>query len=87
MDIVASGRVFVSSLNFIRMDIVEQHIVDAIVAIRRVSKRPGAKSISKFVSTNNAPNFTMPDTEDSLDELKHKDKIENEQTKNGLDLF
>ena len=69
------------------MDIVEQHIVDAIVAIRRVSKRPGAESISKFVSMNNAPNFTMPDTKDSLDELKHKDKIENEQTKNGLDSF
>ena len=58
------------------MDIVEQYIVDAIVAIRRVSEIPDAESIFKLTSTNNASNFTMSDTEDVLDELKHKGKIE-----------
>ena len=37
-----SGRVFVNSLNHVRIDIVEQHIVHAIVAIRSASKRPDA---------------------------------------------
>ena len=59
------------------MDIAEQHIIDVIVAIRRVSKRLDAESIFKFISTNNASNFTMTDTEDALDELKQKGKIEN----------
>ena len=52
------------------MDIVEQHIVDAIVAIRRASKRPDAESIFKFITTNNASNFTMFDIVDVLDKLK-----------------
>ena len=52
------------------MDIAEQHIIDVIVAIRRVSKRLDAESIFKFISTNNASNFTMTDIEDALDELK-----------------
>ena len=69
------------------MDIVEQHILDAIVAIRRASKRPDAESIFKFVSTNNASNFTMSDIVDALDKLKQKGKIENKQTKKGLDSF
>ena len=69
------------------MDIVEQHIVDAIVAIRRVSKRPDTESIFKFISTNHASYFTMFDIEDTLDELKQKGKIENKQTKKGLDSF
>ena len=52
------------------MDIVEQNIVNAIVAIRRVSKRPDAESIFKFISMNNTSNVTMSDIEDALDELK-----------------
>ena len=75
------------SLNLIRMDIEEQHIVDAIVAIRRASKRPDAESIFKFISTNNASNFTMSDIVDALDKLKQEGKIEKKQTKKGLDLF
>ena len=62
-------------------------IVDVIVAIRRGSKRPDAESIFKFISTNNASNFTISDIVDALDKLKQKGKIENKQTKNGLDLF
>ena len=69
------------------MDIEEQHIVDAIVAIRRASKRPDAESIFKFISTNNASNFTMSDIVDALDKLKQEGKIEKKQTKKGLDLF
>ena len=72
-----SGRAFVNSLNLIRMGIVQQHIVDAIVAFRRASKRPDAESIFKFISTNNASNFTMIDVVDALDKLKQKGKIEN----------
>ena len=75
------------SLNLIRMDIEKQHIVDAIVAIRRASKRPDAECIFKFISTNNASNFTISDTVDALDKLKQKGKIENKQTKKGLDSF
>ena len=52
------------------MDIVEQHIVDAILAIRRASKRPDAESIFKFIATNNASNVTMSDIVDVLDKLK-----------------
>ena len=66
-----------NSLNLIRMDIVKQHIVNAIVTIRRASKRPDAESIFKFISTNNASNFTMIDVVDALDKLKQKGKIEN----------
>ena len=58
------------------MDIVEQHIVDAIVVIQRASKRPNAESIFKFISTNNASNFTISDIVDVLDKLKQKGKIE-----------
>ena len=76
-----------NSLNLIRMDIVEQHIVDTIVAIRSASQRPDAESLFKFISTNNASNFTMSDTVDALDKLKQKSKIENKQTKKGLDSF
>ena len=65
-----SGRVFVNSLNLIRMDMVEQHIIDVLVGIRGVSKRLDAESIFKFISMNNASNFTMLDIEDALDELK-----------------
>ena len=75
------------SLNLIRMDIEEQHIIDAIVAIRRASKRPDEESIFKFISTNNASNFTMSDIVDALDKLKQEGKIEKKQTKKGLDLF
>ena len=64
------GRVFVNSLNLIRMDMVEQHIIDVLVGIRGVSKRLDAESIFKFISMNNASNFTMLDIEDALDELK-----------------
>ena len=78
---VASGRVFVNSLNLIRMDIKEQHIVDTIVAIRRVSTRPDAESIFKSISRNNASNFAMSDIEDALYELKHKGKIESSKQK------
>ena len=63
------------------MDIVEQHIVDAIVAIRRASKRPDVESIFKFISMNNASNFTMSDIVEALDKLKQKGKIKNKQTK------
>ena len=73
------------SLNLIRMDIEKQHIIDAIVAIRRASKRPDAECIFKFTSANNASNFTISDTVDALDKLKQKGKIENKQTKKGLD--
>ena len=59
------------------MDMVEQHIIDVLVGIRGVSKRLDAESIFKFISMNNASNFTMLDTEDALDELKQKGKIEN----------
>ena len=59
-----------NSLNLIRMDKVEQHIVDAIVSIRRASKRPHAEGIFKFISTNNAGNFTMSDIVDALDKLE-----------------
>ena len=76
-----------NSLNLIRMDIVKQHIVNAIVTIRRASKRPDAESIFKFISTNNASNFTMSDIVDALDKLKQNGKIENKQTKKGLDSF
>ena len=69
------------------MDIVEQHIVHAIVAIQRASKRPDAVSILKFISTKNASNFTMSDIVDALDKLKQKGKIENNQTKKGLEPF
>ena len=69
------------------MDIVEQYIVDAIVAIRRASKRRDAESIFKFISTNNVSNFTMSDIAGALDKLKQKGKIENKQTKKGLDSF
>ena len=69
------------------MDIVEQHIVHAIVAIQRASKRPDAVSILKFISTKNASNFTMSDIVDALDKLKQKGKIENKQTKKGLEPF
>ena len=69
------------------MDIVEQHIVPAIVAIQRASKRPDAVSILKFISTKNASNFTMSDIVDALDKLKQKGKIENKQTKKGLEPF
>ena len=72
-----SRHVSVNSLNLIRMDIVKQHIVNAIVTIRRASKRPDAESIFKFISTNNASNFTMTDVVDALDKLKQKGKIEN----------
>ena len=82
-----SGRAFVNSLNLIRMGIVQQHIVDAIVAFRRASKRPDAESIFKFISTNNASNFTMPHIVNALDKLKQKGKIQNKQTKKGLDSF
>ena len=58
------------------MDIVEQHIVDAIVVIQRASKRPNAESTFKFISTNNASNFTISDIVDVLDKLKQKGKIE-----------
>ena len=57
------------------------------LAIRKASKRSDAESIFKFISTNNASNFTMSDIVDALDKLKQKGKIENKQTKNGLDLF
>ena len=67
------------------MDIEKQHIIDAIVAIRRASKRPDAECIFKFTSANNASNFTISDTVDALDKLKQKGKIENKQTKKGLD--
>ena len=63
------------------MDIVEQHIVDAIVAIRRASKRPDVESIFKFISMNNGSNFTMSDIVEALDKLKQKGKIKNKQTK------
>ena len=72
-------------MNLIRMDTAEQHIVDVIVAIRRSSKGPETESILKFSSTNNASNFTMSDIVDALDKLKQKSKIENKQTKTGLD--
>ena len=36
---------------------------------------------------NNSSNFTMSDIEDPLDELKHMGKIENKQTKKGLNAF
>ena len=68
------------------MDIVEQHI-DAIVVIRRASKRPDVESSFKFISTNSASNFTMSDIVDALDKLKQKGKIENKQTKKGLEPF
>ena len=67
------------------MDTTEQHIVDVIVAIRRSSKGPETESILKFISTNNASTFTMSDIVDALDKLKQKSKIENKQTKKGLD--
>ena len=70
-----------NSLNITRMDIVEQHFVDAIVAIRRASKRPDVESIFKFISMNNASNFTMSDIVEALDKLKQKGKIKNKQTK------
>ena len=76
-----------NSVNLIRMDIVEQYIVDTIVAIRRASQRPDAESLFKFISTSNASNFTISDTVDALDKLKQKSKIENKQTKKGLDSF
>ena len=63
------------------MDMVEQNIVDAVVAIRRASKRPDVESIFKYVSTNNDSNFTMSDIVDASDKLKQKGKIENKQTK------
>ena len=50
-------------------------------AIRRVSKRPGAESFFKSISTNSASRFTLFDTEDALDELKQKGKIENKPIK------
>ena len=53
-------------------------------SIPRCSKRPDAESIFKFISANN---FTMSDIVDALDKLKQKDKIENNQTKKGLDSF
>ena len=65
------------------MDIVQQHIVDAIVVVWRVSKRLNAESIFKFISTNNTSNFPMSDIEYACNELRHKGKIENRQTKNG----
>ena len=40
--------------NYIRMDLIEQHIVDAIVAIRKFSKRPDEESIFKYISISNA---------------------------------
>ena len=52
------------------MDMVEQHIIDVLVGIRGVSKRLDAESIFKFISMNNASNFTILDIEDALDELK-----------------
>ena len=76
-----------SKCQFIGIDIVEQHIVDAIVAIWRVSKAPDAESIFKFISTNNTSKCRMPDTEDALDEPKHKGKIESKQIGKGLDSF
>ena len=45
-----------NSLNLIRMDVVEQHFVNAILAIRRASKRPDVETICKFISTNKASN-------------------------------
>ena len=63
------------------MDIVEQHIVDAIVAIRRASKRPDVESIFKFISMKNGSNFTISDIVEALDKLKQKGKIKNKQTK------
>ena len=60
------------------MDIVKQNIVDAIVAIARASKRPDAEKIFKFISTNNASNFTMSYIVDALDTLKEKCKIKNQ---------
>ena len=63
------------------MNIVEQNIVNPIAAIRRVSKRPDEESIFKFISTNNASNFTMSDSEDALDILEHKGKIKNKKIK------
>ena len=56
-------------------------------SIPRCSKRPDAESIFKFISANSASNFTMSDIVDALDKLKQKDKIENKQTKKGLDSF
>ena len=69
------------------MDIVEQYIVSAIVAIWRASKRPDTESIFKFISRSNVSNVTMSDIVDALDNLKQKGKIENKQTKKGLDSF
>ena len=67
------------------MDIVKQHISHVIAAVQRSSKRPDAAGIFKFISVNNASNFAISDIEDVLDELKHKGKIENKETKKGLD--
>ena len=79
--LLVSGRLFVNRLNLIEIDIVEQHIVDAIVTIGRVSKRPDSESIFKFTLINNASNFTMSDLEAVLDELKQKGDFENKQRK------
>ena len=53
----------------------------------RANKRPDAESIFKFISTNNASNFTMTDIEDVLDKLKQKSKIVNKQTKKRFELI
>ena len=63
--------------NHIRIDLIEQHIVDAIVAIRKFSKRPDEESIFKYISISNA----------RIKWIKEQGKLGNKQTRKSLDFL
>ena len=54
-----------------------RYYADAVVAIRKASKRKAAKNLLKYISTNNTSNLAMSDIEEVLRELKNKGKTEN----------
>ena len=43
------------------MDVIEEHIMNAIKDIRSNSKRPDVESIFKYISSKNASNYAVSD--------------------------
>ena len=69
------------------MDNLEILIITAIKCIRESSKRPDAENIFRFIIKGSASNLTVEDIEEKLNIMIAQRKLENRETKQGLDYF
>ena len=67
------------------MDSFERQIIESIYTIRKNCKRPDIESIFKIISSNSVNNITIRDVEEKINLSLSDKKIENRQTKRGLD--